>query len=153
MLNFLLGGCITFCFDAGLRGNQKPNIMTKEDLIKRTMNFAIRIVKMTDHLPKNEMAGTLANQILRSATSVGANYRAACRSKSKKDFINKLKIVEEEMDETIYWISLIGECELIKPEKLSQLKVEANELLAIFVASLKTAKENLRITIAKSTNK
>ena len=127
--------------------------MTKEDLIKRTMNFAIRIVKMTDHLPKNEMGGTLADQILRSATSVGANYRAACRSKSRKDFINKLKIVEEEMDETIYWISLIEECELIKPEKLSQLKVEANELLAIFVASLKTAKENLRITIAKSTNK
>jgi four helix bundle protein len=127
--------------------------MTKEDLIKRTMNFAIRIVKMTDHLPKNEMGGTLADQILRSATSVGANYRAACRSKSKKDFINKLKIVEEEMDETIYWISLIEECELIKPEKLSQLKVEANELLAIFVTSLKTAKENLRITIAKSTNK
>jgi len=127
--------------------------MTKEDLIKRTMNFAIRIVKMIDHLPKNEMGGTLADQILRSATSVGANYRAACRSKSKKDFINKLKIVEEEMDETIYWISLIEECELIKPEKLSQLKVESNELLAIFVASLKTAKENLRITIAKSTNK
>jgi four helix bundle protein len=127
--------------------------MTKEDLIKRTMNFAIRIVKMTDHLPKNELGGTLADQILRSATSVGANYRAACRSKSKKDFINKLKIVEEEMDETIYWISLIEECELIKPEKMSQLKVEANELLAIFVASLKTAKENLRITIAKSTNK
>jgi four helix bundle protein len=127
--------------------------MTKEDLIKRTMNFAIRIVKMTDHLPKNEMGGTLADQILRSATSVGANYRAACRSKSRKDFINKLKIVEEEMDETIYWISLIEECELIKSEKLSQLKVEANELLAIFVTSLKTAKENLRITIAKSTNK
>jgi four helix bundle protein len=148
-----LGGCITFCHETGLRGNQKSNIMTKEDLIKRTMNFAIRIVKMTDHLPKNEMGGTLADQILRSATSVGANYRAACRSKSKKDFINKLKIVEEEMDETIYWISLIEECELIKPEKLSQLKVEANELLAIFVTSLKTAKENLRITIAKSTNK
>ena len=144
---------ITFWLETGLRGNQKSNIMTKEDLIKRTMNFAIRIVKMTDHLPKNEMGGTLADQILRSATSVGANYRAACRSKSRKDFINKLKIVEEEMDETIYWISLIEECELIKPEKLSQLKVEANELLAIFVTSLKTAKENLRITIAKSTNK
>lgn len=127
--------------------------MTKEDLIKRTMNFAVRIVKMTDHLPKNDMGEVLSDQILRSATSVGANYRAACRSKSKKDFINKLKIVEEEMDETLYWISLIEECELIKPEKLSQLKAEANELLAIFVTSLKTAKENLRITISKSTNK
>jgi four helix bundle protein len=127
--------------------------MTKEDLIKRTMNFAVRIVKMTDHLPKNEMGDVLAHQILRSATSVGANYRAACRFKSKKDFINKLKIVEEEMDETLYWLSLIEECELIKPEKLGQLKAEANELLAIFITSLKTAKENLRITIAKSTNK
>jgi four helix bundle protein len=127
--------------------------MTKEDLIKRTMNFAVRIIKMTDHLPKNDMGEVISGQILRSASSVGANYRAACRSKSKKDFINKLKIVEEEMDETLYWISLIEECELIKPEKLSQLKAEANELLAIFVTSLKTAKENLRITISKSTNK
>jgi four helix bundle protein len=127
--------------------------MTKEDLIKRTMNFAVRIIKMTEHLPKNAMGEVISGQILRSASSVGANYRAACRSKSKKDFINKLKIVEEEMDETLYWISLIEECELIKSEKLSQLKAEANELLAIFVTSLKTAKENLRITISKSTNK
>lgn len=108
---------------------------------------------MTDHLPKNDMGEILTDQILRSATSVGANYRAACRSKSKKDFINKLKIVEEEMDETLYWLSLIEECELIKPEKLTQLKAEGNELLAIFVTSLKTAKDNLRISIARSNNK
>jgi four helix bundle protein len=127
--------------------------MTKEDLINRTMNFAIRIIKMAEHLPKTEVGQVLSNQILRSAASVGANYRSAYRSKSKKDFINKLKIVEEEMDETLYWLSLIEECELIKSEKLTQLKTEGNELLAIFVSSLKTAKENLRITIAKSTNK
>lgn len=127
--------------------------MTKEDIIKRTTNFAIRIVKMADHLPKNETGQVLTNQILRSASSVGANYRAACRSKSKKDFINKLKIVEEEMDETLYWLTLIEECELIRTEKLVQLKLEGSELLAIFVSSLKTAKENLRLTITKSTNK
>ena len=127
--------------------------MTKEDLIKRTMDYAIRIVRMTDHLPKNETGRVLAGQILRSASSVGANYRSACRSKSKKDFINKLKIVEEEMDETQYWLSLIEECELIRPEKLGPLKAEGNELVSIFVSSLKTAKENLRITISRSTNK
>ena len=108
---------------------------------------------MADHLPKNETGQVLTNQILRSASSVGANYRAACRSKSKKDFINKLKIVEEEMDETLYWLTLIEECELIRTEKLVQLKLEGSELLAIFVSSLKTAKENLRLTITKSTNK
>lgn len=117
------------------------------------MNFAIRIIKMTDHLPKTDWGRVLTNQILRSASSVGANYRSACRSKSKKDFINKLKTVEEEMDETLYWLMLIEECELIKSEKLIQLKEEGNELLAIFVTSLKTAKDNLRITISKSTDK
>ncbi len=108
---------------------------------------------MADHLPKTEAGQVLANQILRSASSVGANYRAACRSKSKKDFINKLKIVEEEMDETLYWLTLIEECDLIRTEKLTQLKLEGSELLAIFVSSIRTAKENLRITIAKSTKK
>jgi four helix bundle protein len=127
--------------------------MTREDLIKRTMNFAIRIIKMTEHLPKTETGHVLTNQILRSGSSVGANYRSACRSKSKKDFINKLKTVEEEMDETLYWLTLIEECELIRADKLIHLKTEGNELLAIFVSSLKTAKDNLRITISKSTNK
>lgn len=84
---------------------------------------------------------------------MGANYRAACRSKSKKDFINKLKMVEEEADETLYWLSIIEECECVKPEKLVNLKEECNELTSIVVASLKTAKENLRTTIIQSTTK
>ena len=82
----------------------------------------------------------ISNQILRSATSVGANYRSARRAKSKRDFINKLKKVEEEADETLYWLGLIQRSGKIKPEKLRELVNEATELLAIFVASIKTAK-------------
>jgi four helix bundle protein len=74
--------------------------------------------------------------------SVGANYRAACRSKSRKDFVNKLKIVEEELDETNYWLEQIGKCRYLPAEKVSPLIIEGNELLAIIVKSIKTAKEN-----------
>jgi len=119
-------------------------------MMDRTKNFTVRIIKMAVHLPETEPSRVIRDQILRSGTSIASNYRAACRSKSQRDFINKLKIVEEEADETLFWLDLIEECELIKPEKLKNLKDENEELLSIIVASLKTAKETLKTTIVRS---
>ena len=120
--------------------------MTTEELKERIRKFGVRVLKMSDHLPENQSAMVIAKQIIRSASSAGANYRAACRSKSTRDFINKLKIVEEELDETEYWLILINEMEFIAADRLNDLKREVNELLAIIVQSLKTAKTNQRLT-------
>ena len=121
--------------------------MEKTDLTERTKRFSIRIINLTGYLSETFVSRTLSHQLLRSGTSVGANYRAACRSKSRRDFINKLKMVEEETDETLFWLEMIADCELVKPEKIAGLKKEANELLAIFVTSLKTARKNgMKIT-------
>ena len=112
------------------------------DLRERTQKFSIRIMNLIENLPTSKSLSVISGQILRSATSVGANYRAARRAKSGRDFINKLKIVEEETDETLYWLELIQKSGKVKPEKLKGLIDEANELVAIFVTSLKTAKIN-----------
>jgi four helix bundle protein len=116
--------------------------MEKADLTERTKRFSIRIVNLTGYLEDTYVARMISHQILRSGTSVGANYRAACRSKSRRDFINKLKVVEEETDETLFWLELIETCNLLKVDKVEWLKNEANELLSIFVSSLKTARKN-----------
>jgi len=97
---------------------------------------------MVDHLPETKASKVISMQVLRSATSIGANYRAACRSKSTRDFINKLKIVEEETDETIYWLELIESGGSFNPGQIQPLKKETEELLAIIVASIKTTKSN-----------
>jgi four helix bundle protein len=86
----------------------------------------------------------IAKQLIRSSTSIGANYRAACRAKSALDFINKLKIVEEETDETLYWLELLEESSLVQKDKISDLLEETNEILSIIVASINTAKNNLK---------
>ncbi len=114
----------------------------KEQLKARTKTFALRIIRMVDALPKNKTADVLSRQILRSATSVGANYRAACRARSRKEFIAKIGIVEEEADETVYWLELIQEAKLLPQERLKDLITEANELTAIFTATAKTTKQN-----------
>ena len=116
--------------------------MKPEELKARTKKFAIRIIKMTQALPKNRIGDVLGKQILRSSTSIGANYRAACRARSDDDFISKLGIVEEETDETLYWLELICESGVIKPHLLQNLVKEADELTAIFTASRKTARNN-----------
>ena len=118
--------------------------MEKNNLIDRTEQFALRIMNLVEKLPTGKSMTVISGQILRSATSVGANYRAAQRAKSKKDFINKLKIVEEETDETIYWLVLLQKSGKMKPEKLQNLVKEAVELLAIFVACLKKARESTK---------
>ena len=116
--------------------------MTKEELKQRTKKFALRIIKLVQSLPKSKEGDVLGHQLLRAATSVGANYRAACRARSQADFISKITIVEEEADECCYWLELIDEAELIEKEKLINIMKEADELTAIFTASGKTAKEN-----------
>ena len=112
------------------------------DLKKRTKVFALRILKLVDALPKTTAGRALASQIVRSGTSVAANYRAACRAKSTADFIAKMGIVEEEADETLFWLELLEESELVTAAKLTAIKQEANELIAITVASIKTARRN-----------
>jgi four helix bundle protein len=117
--------------------------MTKEDLKNRTKKFSSDIIKFTGFLPSTRAANVICNQILRSATSVGANYRAACRTRSRADFISKITIVEEEADETLFWLELLLESGIINiSENIKYLMSEANELVAIFVSSGKTAKLN-----------
>lgn len=118
--------------------------MNKEELQKRTKLFALRIIRLVESLPETKTAKTIGSQIIRSGTSVGANYRAACRAKSPADFINKLKIVEEEADETAYWLELLIESQTISEDKLKDLLKENNELIAIFVSILKSTRENLK---------
>ena len=115
--------------------------MTQEkDLIVRTKKFSLRIIKLVGALPRNQTGLVIGNQLLRSGTSVGANYRAACRARSVAEFISKLGIVEEEADECIYWMELIIEADLMPSTQIEPLLQEANELLSITVASRKTAR-------------
>jgi four helix bundle protein len=116
--------------------------MKGENIKDRTMDFAIRVMNMVAAMPKDYPAKVLSNQVIRSVSSAGANYRAACRSKSRRDFVNKLKIVEEELDETLYWLELIKESNMFPAERLSPLIKENTELLSIIVKSIITAKEN-----------
>ena len=114
--------------------------MTREEMKARTKAYANRVVKPCAALPHNWIARTLGSQLLRSGTSVGANYRAVCRAKSPSDFINKLRIVEEEYDESLFWMELLVDNSLVKPSRLSGLMKEADEILAIIVSSAKTAR-------------
>ena len=117
-----------------------PNDPT--DLKNRTKAFALRIIKLYQALPKSGEAQVLGKQILRSGTSVGAQYREACRAKSSADFINKMEGSLQELDETGYWLELLTESKIVLAEKLVDLQKENDELTAIFVASVKTAKKN-----------
>ena len=112
------------------------------ELKRRTKAFAVRIVRLFETLPKKGAGIVLGRQLLRSGTSAGANYRSACRAKSAADFIAKMGTVEEEIDETIYWLELLIEIGLLKAEEAEAILKEADELLAIVVASIKTARKN-----------
>ena len=112
------------------------------DLKKRTQDFAFNCWSLCKDFPKSREYDAWVRQLIRSSSSVGANYRAACRAKSMRDFINKLKIVEEEADESIYWLELLSKTKSKRNESIENLKKEANELLAITVSSIKTAKKN-----------
>ncbi|MGO8734492.1 MAG: four helix bundle protein [Terriglobia bacterium] len=113
-----------------------------EQLRARTKQFAIRIVRVFKGLPKSDEARIIGKQLLRAGTSVAANYRAVCRSGSKAEFISKMSVVVEEADETAFWLELLIETSIIPEVRLRDLLTEASELLAIFAASLWTARQN-----------
>lgn len=113
--------------------------MDKFELMKRTKKFSVNVFFMVDALPDSKASNNLVYQILKCSSSVAANYRAACRAKSAADFFNKIKIVEEEADETLFWLEYMQDVNLVKDEvKHSILKQESNELVAIFSQTLKT---------------
>ena len=114
--------------------------MHSAEMKKRTKEFAKRVINLCRKLPRTEEARLVRNQIFRAGTSVGSNYRAVCRGRSKADFISKLGIVLEEADESLYWMEIIVETNIMKADLLTALMEEANELIAIFVCSLNTAK-------------
>jgi four helix bundle protein len=118
--------------------------MKNDNLKLRTKEFAKRIIKLCRHLPKTEEGYLIRRQIFRSGTSVGANYRAACRARLRADFVSKIGIVLEESDETLYWLEIIVETEIVKGKLLVPLMKENNEVISIFVASLHTAKKRDR---------
>jgi four helix bundle protein len=132
--------------------------MNSKELQQRSKQFALAIIKLAEYLPNNRVGWTFSDQIVRSSTSVAANYRAVCRAKSDKDFISKMETVIEEADETMFWLEMIEETYLIddlgfrnddlskirnQKSEIKNLKKEANELVSIFVASVKTVKQRL----------
>ncbi len=114
--------------------------MNSDDMRKRTRVFALRIIRLAESLPNTSSAKVIRNQLIRCGTSVGANYRAACRAKSKPDFVSKMGTVEEEADETIYWMELLVDAEIVKRSRIADLLDEADQILSIVVSSIKTAK-------------
>ncbi len=107
----------------------------------RTKKIGLRVIRLVEALPKTSTAQAIGNQLLRSATSIGANYRAACRAKSPADILNKLKIVEEESDETLYWLEILIEAEIMSEARLKDLMHETDEIIAMTVSSIKTLRQ------------
>src|SRR5437763_12208792 len=124
--------------------------MNEKGLLQRTKMFALRIIKLVNALPNTVSGRAIGNQLIRSGTSVGANYRAACRGRSKPEFIAKLGTVEEEADESGFWMELIIESELMEQRLVADLLNEANELTAIMASSKITARNRLKIANRKS---
>ena len=116
--------------------------LDKQQLLKRTKAFALEIINFVSLLPNNNVGNIISRQILKSGTSIGANYRAACRAKSKDDFRYKIKIVEEEADETLYWLQLIFESKILTDVLVEKLIKEADELTAIFTSISKTSRNS-----------
>jgi len=116
--------------------------MEKSNLKERTKHFALKVIKIVEMLPRGRIADILGRQLLRSGTSVGTNYRSACRARSTADFISKMGVVEEEADETIYWMELLIEAGLVRKDDLISLLDEANQILAITISSIKTARKS-----------
>ncbi len=116
------------------------NVSKQEELRNRTKRFALRIIRLFRHLPRSTEAQVLGKQLLRSGTSVGANYRAAGRARSKAEFVSKIGIVVEEADETVFWLECLVEAGIVKEDLLTDLLAEAHELVAIFAASQRTAR-------------
>jgi four helix bundle protein len=117
-------------------------LMKHENLKTRTKDFALRIIKLVESLPKTRTSDVIGRQLMRSGTSVAANYRSSCRARSNADFISKMGIVEEEADESLLWLELLVESGVVKEKSVEPLMKEADELVAIIVSSIKTARKN-----------
>ena len=112
--------------------------MNEKEFKERTKQIALRVIRLVESLPNTNSAQVIGKQLLRSATSVGANYRAACRGKSEADVLHKFSIVEEEADESLYWLELLAEANIVSETKLSALMQDINEIVAMTVSSIKT---------------
>jgi four helix bundle protein len=114
--------------------------MNSEDMKARTRAFGLRIIRLAESLPDTPTARVIRNQMLRCGPAVGANYRAACRAKSKPDFISKMGNVEEEADETIYWMEMLIDADILKRDRIANLMDEGDQILSIVISSIKTTK-------------
>jgi four helix bundle protein len=136
--------------ESGLRKEQKQSArvadasLSVEDFRRRTFQFGVRVVRLVEALSKNEVGRVIGNQLLRSGTAVGANYRAAARARSRAEFIAKMGIVEEECDESLYWLEMLKEVGLMNANRLEKLRDEGNEILSMVVASIRTARGNAK---------
>jgi four helix bundle protein len=130
--------------ECGANQERKINSMKPKDLKQRTKEFALRIIRLVESLPRGKVTDVIGTQLLRSGTSVGANYRSACRAKSTADFISKMGTVEEEAEESIYWMELLIESGLISKDRVDELLDEADQIVAITVSSIKTARRRKR---------
>ena len=119
-------------------------VMSAEDFRRRTFEFGIRVIRLVESLPTTDAAPVIGKQLLRCATAVGANYRAAARGRSRADFIAKTGIVEEECDESLYWLEMLVDLRLISGSRSKNLRDEANEILSIVVALIKTARRHIK---------
>ncbi len=128
--------------DKGLDMSDVP--IGDEGLLGRTKRFALRVIRLCESLPNTPTANVIREQLLRSGTSVGANYRAACRAKSSADFILKMGMVEEEADESLYWMELLIETDIMQKALLTDLMREGNEILAMIVSSINTTRQGKR---------
>ena len=115
--------------------------MTPEEMKKRTKSFALRTIRLVESIPNNRSANVIGRQLIKSGTSVGANYRSACRSRTDKDFLARMGIVEEEADESTYWMELLVESNLVKRELVMDLMNECEEILKMVVSSIRTARK------------
>jgi four helix bundle protein len=119
---------------------------------ERTKAFALRVIRLVEALPGSRTASVVGHQLLRSGTSVGANYRSARRARSDAEFLSRLGIVEEEADETAYWLEILGDTGIVKRQRLSELLGECNEITAIVVATIKTAKRGRKKYLAPTSD-
>jgi len=117
--------------------------MTPDEMKTRAKQFGLRVIRLAASLPRNRMGDDIGRQLLRAGTSIGANYRVACRSRTDKDFLARMGIVEEEADEALYWLELLADDGIVTAERLVDLQTEGNEILAIVVASNNTVKRRL----------
>ena len=119
---------------------QISEVMNRDDFKKRTKEYALRVIRLVESLPEDRVSRILGDQLLRAGSSVGANYRSSVRAKSRADFISKMNIVEEECDESLYWMELLSDAGKVPPGRLEALMQEGDEIIAIVVASIKTAR-------------